>query len=239
MSKVTVYSCVTGNYDNVYKAILASANILESDVEFVLYTDSQLQHNGQVITPGNYVSPVSRIIWQVRPLLWQHAFCDTRTARFHKVNSHLAAPDCNYSVWVDGSQLIKYIKLWEELSKHIQPGVGIQTFKHPQRTCVYQELEACKRLRKDNAELMTRQVKSYRQDGYPPYNGMVETACVVRKHTEETITFNRVWWEEITRHSYRDQLSFNYCSWKTGITYGYIPGHRDNSPFFLFKPHKS
>ena len=30
------------------------------------------------------------------------------------------------------------------------------------------------------------------------------------------------WWDEIKNYSYRDQLSFNYAMWKTGIKNKYI-----------------
>lgn len=230
---ITVYSCVTGNYDNFHKTILASAVLPDTTetVKYVLYTDN--------LFDNQYTNKASNITWEIRPLIWSHPFCKTRTARFHKVNSHLAAPDSTYSVWLDGSQIIKYIKLWEELAKYIKPDIPIYTFKHPQRTCVYQELAACIQLKKDNKELMQKQIKRYKKENYPPYAGMVETACMVRKHTAEVALFNKMWWDEINRGSYRDQLSFNYVIRKLNLPYGIIPGDRNNSPFFLFKNHKS
>jgi hypothetical protein len=230
---ITVYSCVTGDYDNFHKTILASAVLPDTTdtVEYVLYTDN--------LFDKEYTNKASGITWQIRPLIWKHQFCNTRTARFHKVNSHLVAPNSDFSVWVDGSHTIKYIKLWEELHKYIKPEIPVYTFKHPIRTCVYQELAACIKYKKDHPDIMQKQIKRYKKESYPPYAGMVETACVVRRHTSEVTLFNKMWWDEINRGSYRDQLSFNYVARKLNLPYDFIPGERDKSPFFLYKPHKS
>ena len=37
MSKVLVYSCVTGRYDNVVNAILASTGVAEEDVTYLAH----------------------------------------------------------------------------------------------------------------------------------------------------------------------------------------------------------
>jgi hypothetical protein len=49
--------------------------------------------------------------------------------------------------------------------------------------------------------------------------------------------FDEVWWDEISRHSRRDQLSFNYVAWKLGFEYSTLPGCVDQNEFFDRKPH--
>jgi hypothetical protein len=140
------------------------------------------------------------------------------------------------TLWIDGSQQIKAAGLLD--SSSLWCGArAMASFKHPDRTCVYQELQACCRLAKDNAELMRQQVSAYRASGYPPFNGLVETACVLRKSTAEIAQFNAAWWRELAEHSYRDQLSFNYIAQRCGLKYGVIPGCRSYSPFFEYVPH--
>lgn len=224
MKNIVVYSCVTGNYDNVDKTLLGKAPEIDCDATFVLFSDAvsepQLQHN-----------------WQILPLHFKHSFCRRRTARWHKVNSHVLFPYADITVWVDGSQSFKPVLLFADLIRpHLQHSVA--TFKHPIRNCVYQELNACIKYRKDNELLMRKQIESYRADGYPPHNGMVETACVIRRNTPEIVAFNKAWWAEIDKHSFRDQLSFNYVAHKTNTLYSHVPGHRESSAFFHFTPHK-
>lgn len=234
--KTIIYSCVTGKYDNVLGVLLQSKPIINKDTELILFSDRP-----GLVEPEVYRQVGGHVEWSVRPLVWRHPTCNIRTARWHKINSHLALPDHDYSVWVDGSQRIKPVDLHKELVEPFQRNEKkqpIATFKHPVRTCVYQEMSACNRLRKDNATLMAEQVKKYRSEGYPPYNGMVETACVVRNNSLPTWQFNEFWWNEIENGSRRDQLSFNYTSWKLKTEYGRVMGHRQESGYFEFVPHR-
>ena len=232
MSKTVVYSCVTGNYDKMSETILASRAQPEEDVSYVLFTDGI---DGERV----HRAEGSDITWSVRPPHWKHQICRRRTARWHKLNSHVLFPDAEYTVWLDGSQRIKTIRPYYDLVAPYLVRHNIATFKHPNRTCVFQEIEACKMRRKDNHALMDRQAEAYRKASYPPFNGMVETACLVRRNCIEVSRFNNVWWDQMVNHSYRDQLSFNYTAWMLKQDYGLIPGCRDKSKFFDFVMHGS
>lgn len=233
MIKLLVYSCVTGNYDAIGASILASVPKLENDVKFVLYTDS-LQSTDQP-----RIRKTDEIEWELRPLLWQHPLSLRRSARWHKINSHLLPDVAEYTMWLDGSQRIKRVSLLSEVLAPLQGRFDLATFKHPDRTCVYQELNACIRLQKDNPTLMRQQTEKYQKEGYPPYFGLVETSCVVRRSCPHVTEFNKLWWDELNSRSHRDQLSFNYVAWKLKQSYGRIPGSRAKSAFFEFVPHKS
>ena len=224
MKNVVIYSCVTGNYDNVGNTLLASLPAIDCDANFVLFSDA-------------VSTPEARNNWQILPLHFKHPLCQRRTARWHKVNSHALFPYADTTVWIDGSQKFKPVRLFADL---IEPNLqhDIATFKHPIRNCVYQELNACIKYRKDNEILMRQQVEKYKIEGYPPHNGMVETACVLRRNTPEIVAFNKAWWSELDKHSFRDQLSFNYVAHKMDTAYSTIPGHREQSPYFEFIPHK-
>jgi len=234
--KLLVYSCVTGSYDDVYAGILASKMAFSEGTSYALYTDQ--------LAPGSptrqYKLTGAGNSWELRPLLWQHPLCKRRTARWHKANSHLIPDDVEHTLWIDGSQQIKEgVLLRSQLVEPLQDMSDLASFKHPERTCVYQELMACRRWKKDNFALMKQQMETYKEEGYPPYNGLVETACVLRAHRKTHVTqFNQLWWQQMDQHSFRDQLSFNYTAWKLGHTFGIIPGHRTDSPYFDYVPHK-
>lgn len=232
MSAITVYSCVVGNYDNIEQSLLASTPQQASDVRYILFTDAA--HGNATKTLRQSANGTQ---WELLPLRWKDGRGDNRrTARWHKANSHLVC-DTPHSVWIDGSQRIKTIAIAAQLVQaHAQHGIA--TFRHPERTCIYQEMRACVRLRKDNPSLMQNQIAKYRKEGYPAYHGLVETACVIRDNSPATRRFNELWWQEISRHSVRDQLSFNYAVWKLSAAYSVIPGCRESSVFFEFKPHK-
>lgn len=233
MSQLLVYSCVTGNYDAIDSVLLKSTPKLEPDVKFVLFTDKLSKNESPRLYRGATVE------WEIRPLLWSHPICRRRTSRWHKINSHLLPYKHEYSLWLDGSQRIKSVALFREIVEPLYQRFDLASFKHPDRVCVYQEMHACAKLNKDNAKLMQRQIDKYRKEGYPPYNGLVETACVFRKNCPQITEFNRLWWQQIEGHSYRDQLSFNYAAWRLAQPYGRIPGCRAKSLFFDFVPHNA
>jgi hypothetical protein len=230
MLDILVYSCVSAAYDVPQRSVLTRTGRADSKIGYVLYTDT-------ATLPTTWDKTDDGGVWQLRPLLWRHPLCARRTARWHKVNSHLLDVKAKSTIWVDGSQkLLPDVDLREALETALR-GFALATFKHPERSCVYQELQACKNWHKDNPLLMQAQIDRYRTEGYPPYAGMVETACVMRRDSEPVRQFNREWWRQIESGSCRDQLSFNYVSRKLGVAYGTLPGHRLVSPYFEYVNH--
>jgi hypothetical protein len=228
---VVVYSCVTGRYDKVADTLLSRVGRTDPRVTYVLFTD-------QVTEPTRHqLAGLNSSFWNVVPLAWQHPLCRTRTARWHKVNSHLLPIKAKFSLWIDGTHRLKPNVDVYDLVDTATRLADLATFRHPDRDCVYQELVACKQWRKDNPLLMTMQVDRYKAEGYPAHAGLVETSCVVRKHTERVVEFNRAWWQQIDSGSYRDQLSFNYVARKLDFFYGTIPGNRLVSPYLEYRSH--
>ena len=77
----------------------------------------------------------------------------------------------------------------------------------------------------------------YKYAGYPPHNGLAETGCVVRVPAA-CVAFGEEWWAAIDRFSHRDQLSFDFAAWRTGLTYARLDGSARHSPYFEFHPHR-
>jgi LmbE family N-acetylglucosaminyl deacetylase len=132
-----------------------------------------------------------------------------RNARFHKV----LMPNCD-NVWVDGN--IVPTKTIDEYLEMCGDN-DIMLFKHPLRKCVYDEAVTVMAHNMDNKDIVAHQAGRYLKEGYPKNNGLHETGFLFRKNTPKVREFNRIWWEEICSGSYRDQISFDYCVWKTGI----------------------
>ena len=113
----------------------------------------------------------------------------------------------------------------------------LAVFDHPRRHCIYVEADACIQGGKDDPETIRDQIKRYRYEGYPPLAGLAECTVLLRRHTERMKLFSEVWWDEISRHSRRDQLSFNYVAWKLSFTYKTLPGCVEQNDFFERRPH--
>lgn len=159
-----------------------------------------------------------------------------RQARWHKTHPHKLFPAADYTLWIDGCLTPRYsVRLMIE---ECLQGRDLCVFKHGERSCLYQELEACLRLRKDDPQVMRRQVDEYRRQGYPYLNGLAETTAVLRRHISAIEQFDECWWREIRNGSLRDQLSFDYVCRCSGISYSHFPGSRTSSPYFRWRAHR-
>lgn len=236
---MTAYTCVTGGYDSIH-------GIVESQFDkgdparcsYAIFTDqvnAPEERNGWSLYPCLYYPREDVSVAQKSP----PAACYTpqRVSRWHKLNSHILFPG-EVTVWFDGSQVPTPRFSLDTFREMLDPSFAIASFRHPDRDCLYDELEACIRFQKDDPQEMRRQVSRYAKAGYPEKNGMVETACVVRSGDEAAAAFNRRWWQEIEQHSVRDQLGFNYTAYALGMSYGIVPGSRDSTEYFDFCPHK-
>lgn len=176
--------------------------------------------------------------WELRPAVWEHATNPRLRARRHKLLSHKLYPNAEHTLWLDGCLTPKHdpSKLIEDYMTEGSP--GIFTFRHMQRNCIYQECEACVRLKKDNLLVLRHLAKRYKAEGYPHNNGLAETTAMLRANTPEVNRFNELWWDELRSNSIRDQMSFNYLIWKHDLTYGTFLGRRVSCPHFSWTPHR-
>lgn len=204
-----IYTCITAGKDDLRNLPR------HKDWEFVCFTDD----------PD--MNPVDR--WDIRPLV-KKMKDPRRTARWHKTHPHTLFPDADITIWIDGSAI-----LFVELNKlgDLVRDNPISCSDHRWRICAYEEAIECQRLQLDDIDTITRQMDKYKKEGYPENNGLCETFLVIRKSCPEITEFNELWHSEIYNNSKRDQLSFNYCLWKLGITckvipagYNQIVGHR-------------
>tara|TARA_R110002126_G_scaffold280677_1_gene428205 strand:- start:8117 stop:8782 length:666 start_codon:yes stop_codon:yes gene_type:complete len=130
-----------------------------------------------------------------------------------KILSHKHVSKYKVSIWVDGSfkqvgDLNDFLSMSEE---------NFVVMKHPFKVCMYAEAAACGRLEKDNINVINRQVKRYLSEGYPENNGLNMGGILLRRKNLKVSLFNNKWWHEINKGSIRDQISFPYVEWKTGM----------------------
>jgi hypothetical protein len=221
---VVIYTCLMGdNGDDVSRPLGFKPVMSARTLKYVLITDKLVPGTVQ----GDYTN------WEVRRPIYEHVN-PRRTARYHKMFPHQLFAGAICSIWFDASLSMNPdtnpLEMLDFLGEN-----DIAVFKHPQRSCVYSEATACARLRKDDPNLMTAQMDRYKNEDYPPFNGLVETGCLVRMHTARSAQFCQAWWNEIVHGSARDQLSFNYISWRWGIDYSIIPGAGHASKWFTYQ----
>lgn len=218
MSKIVVYTAIFGSIKDSLHTVA-----IPGDVTLHAYVE-------QVQEPTKHASG-----WTLMPAYWKHPNPRLR-ARRHKLLSHELYPDHEYSLWLDGC--LTPVCDPGYLIEHYLFDHDICLFDHCQRSCLYEEADACLKLKKDHPELIRRLVDRYRQEGYPPDRGLAETTAVLRRHSPKIRRLNELWWKELRANSIRDQLSFNYVAWKLGINYQAFEGTRTNNPHFEWRPHR-
>jgi hypothetical protein len=219
--KIVVYTAIIGGYDT-----LNEPSYKPDGVDFICFTDRDIESQ----------------VWDVRKVLPLYSD-NTRTARKYKVLPHRFVSEYDYSVWIDGN--FDVVGDFRQLIDDSLMKVYDHTSCYDSRNCVYEEANAIFRLGqepgkkfKDNPFTIKSQMERYISEGYPQNNGLLSSGVLFRKHNDsDVIKTMENWWTEIKYGSKRDQLSFNYVSWKNKFEFKYI--HKDvrHNEHFDMKKH--
>lgn len=196
--------CITGGYE--------ALRPIEKKPgwEYICVTDNPLIKSG---------------VWDVKLIEDNRGLDPVRLARRVKILFWEYTGHCDICVWVDGN--IDVIGDLDELCDETGAwSKDIVVKRHPERSCIYQEYIACKKLNKDNPDVMSKQIKGYQKAGMPGHFGLLESGFIIRRLTEETKRFMIRWFMEVQRKSRRDQLSFDFVRWYTkasGFVHFYDP----------------
>ena len=142
--------------------------------------------------------------------------------RFIKTHPHIFFPNYDISIYMDSTFKIKG-NLDEFLLRILTPTHSIYILEHPERSKISSEFKLVKILKKDTLDNIERVKNRYKQKKFPDKSGLIESCLIVRKHNDKNcINIMEQWFEEIKYYSHRDQLSFNYVLWKSGIKIKYL-----------------
>jgi hypothetical protein len=209
--EIVTYSAVFGGYDTLLPARHPS----------LCFTDG-----GMPATDGwSY-----RSIYFGRDPRWANRQCKIL------VHNHL---DCDISVYHDGN--VQMLIEPEEAVRRWLRDADIAVFQHPEkRDCIYQEADEVLRQHKACVPVVQAQMERYEREGFPEHYGLSACYVLIRRHTKAVREFNEFWWQEYDRGAKRDQLSFDYVRWKTGVRVATIPGNlfEGTSDNFKRVPHQ-
>lgn len=122
--------------------------------------------------------------------------------------------NCDVCIYIDSKFTIK-IDLDKCVADNLKNDFCLM--KHNKRTCVYDEAEFCIEHNKDSKEIITKQIESYKKEGFPKKFGLYAPGIMIRKDTPEVRKFMDLWYKEVEKFSYRDIISFSYVLWKNPI----------------------
>jgi len=192
-----IYTCITGGYDK-----LLSHTFISSDWDYICFSDNIDIRNEK------------NAEWIIRPLCFDK-LDNVRNQRWHKIHPHLLLPEYEVCLWVDGNVDILNNKIFSDIEKAMENKCLISCALHPERTCIYDEFEACRERNKDDSEIMNKQEYLIKKDGFPRKMGLFETCVTFRKHSHPlVIKIMHEWWFWVEQYSRRDQLSLTYVLWK-------------------------
>ena len=166
-------------------------------------------------------------IWEQRPVTefsTIDGYNTRRNAKSYKILSSLMFPEYEYIIWEDGTHQLKADpeKIYNEYGEF-----DLLLFKHPDRSCIFQELDIVNRANMDDRSTIQNQVNFYKSKGMPEKWGLFEMGTFIKKNNPIVKKFELMWWEQICKFSSRDQTSLPYVLWKMGgsLIYKYLKGY--------------
>lgn len=192
-----IYTSMAGDYDNL-KAPLVS----QDNFDLYVFSDSALENPAP---------------WENIPFD-EHSDDPVRTAKKPKIMPHLYFPDYEWSLWIDAN-LFVLADLSVFITRAIETQSRIALFQHPERNTLGGEVEQLCKLKRDDPALIRQQFDRYLSEGWDNQLPLYECNFIVRRHNDPEVSrAMTMWWNEIVNNSRRDQVSFPYTMWKSGIT---------------------
>lgn len=202
-SRIAVYYCIVGNYDNFQEPLFRPHNI-----DYYLFTDRPISSD---------IIIVKSIPEKLRDL------SPSDINRYIKMHPKEFFDGYDYSIYLDGNvRVISDIRQW--LVPASEAASGIAMHLHPSRDCLFDEAEVCMQIGKGNKVKILKQIEEYESAGMPKHFGLFEaTAIVVNLASEEAVQLLNEWYIEYRNNeSGRDQLALPYIIWKKGLPFNCI-----------------
>jgi len=213
--KVAVITAITGGKDNLRPAPQFHG------VDYILFTDTVPEDaKGWNV----FVLPKFSTLYKD----------DRRNAKLPKVLPFMFLREFDFVVWQDGGHMLavhpdKLVqKYLIDQDKDIAAFMHGRAFRGQDHNCIYKEAENIKNVGfLEDPKMIDEQVDVYRAEEYPEDYGLSCNAGMIWRHCENSWHLGLTWWEQICRYSSRDQMSFFYSLWRTGLKdrFTYIDGH--------------
>lgn len=216
--RIVIYTAISGGYD-----FMKLPEIIDPRFSYVLFTDSPAPDTG---------------VFKVKPMTYLHKDA-VRAARFVKTHPHILLKNYDIAVWIDANIMIlgDICPLVEEF---LVSGKAVAAVPHPTRRSIYEEVDACIQLKKDDAKIMQRQLSNYRSKGFNHDDLIESNFMMFDLRSQRTKSFLDRWWTEIDRGSRRDQLSLNYALKESDVDWHPLMNHPNsvrNHPCFALVSH--
>ncbi len=217
MHNTVIYSAIFGGYDR-----LAPPRCSISGCDLVCFTDNRA---------------VASDVWDVR-----YVDVDGETSalanRRYKMLPHVYLADYAQSLYIDGN--VRILRSPEQLIRQVLGEGSIGITSHPERDCVFDELQACIEYGKISREESLRWLDFYQRSGMRRHAGLFENNVIVRRHNDPAVVqLMQVWWEFYRKFGGRDQLSLVALASAQGVNIQSIStGPRYSRKYFSLTAHE-
>ena len=137
-------------------------------------------------------------------------------------------------IWIDGSAEIISPTFVEEVLEATHGPLG--QFVHPHRDCIYPEATVSATMMKYDGVPVLEQANHYRRIGHPAHWGLWATGVIVYK--ERLDYFADLWWAELNRWGYQDQISEPVALRAAGLEPSPLPYALWDNPWIKWHGHR-
>jgi hypothetical protein len=222
MGKVAIYTVLTGGYDK-----LMQPQVTDERFNYICFSND---------IPKDHIG-----VWEIRKFDGEFSSKQIES-RYPKMHPWIVLPEYDYSVYMDANISVASKDFYECIIQKIESGVILSGIKHPFRDCCYDEGYAVITYNLDKIANIIKTMRFIRKQGFPRHYGMFEANIILRKHGSEKVHQQcELWWEMINKYSRRDQLSYPYTLWKSGIAFDYLLPENENArncPWLHMEQHK-
>lgn len=187
-----LYTCITGDYDTLIPIKQ------EEGWDYICFSDMDIPSD----------------CWNIREIPDElNELSAVKKQRMIKILPERYLSEYDVTIWIDAN-----ITLRESLTDFYnvyKTDKPISLKRHPIRTCIYDECDACIRLKKDTVDNINGVKERYKNEGMPERYGLYETNIIIRDNRDFRVEeLMNMWANEVREYSHRDQLSLTYCMWK-------------------------
>lgn len=216
--KICIYTCITGDYDNLHDVEK------DEDIDYICFTNNHTLKSDR---------------WQFVYIQDEENIGDMLLSRKIKILGHPLLEKYDISIWVDGALQVK-----KDIRKLLTTFCDLENysmacFRHRLRNCVYQEATACVIHRKANREEIIQYLDFIKKEQFPEDYGLAECTVLIRRENQQDVKDTmHLWYDLLCKYVKRDQLSFPYSIWKTGLKICWIDLNVFDNPWFFWYAHK-
>lgn len=214
--RIVIYTAIMGDYDD-----LTDPMYINSECDYICFTNN---------------AALKSKVWKI-VFVEDSTLSDAGLARKIKFFPHMYLREYSLSIWVDSKFIIK----GDLLEYYFRYGnsSGMLCFLHYERNSIRDEAEACIEYKRGSRREIIAQLEDYQNNCFPDTVGLFETGCIVREHhLPKIVCLMQLWWDELQRHSIRDQISLPYACWKLDFYPSVSDLYINDNAWTRSKPHK-